>query len=163
MKGAIFSTLIKKKDQHKNLRYMRNQDILHRIESLINTLKDIQLANNTAINELETIKWEIVTTGEQTGDSSAKPRDIPKANSSREENQEHLRPDTTSRNMGPAPSTQHTDNKGNVIEVGDMVRVLNLGLFKGNKGIVTKLGKARVSLRLTNRKSTNLEVVTKDV
>ena len=60
------------------------------------------------------------------------------------------------------------DSKGIMIEVGDTVQVLNLGLFKGNKGIVTKLGKARVSLRLasgksTNRKSTNLEVVTKAV
>ena len=89
-------------------------------------------------------------------------------NPSRKENQEHLRLNTRSRNTGAAPLTQHTDSKGNAIKVGDTVRVLNLGFFKGNEGIVTKLGKARVSLRLasgksTNRKSTNLEVVTKDV
>ena len=68
---------------------MRNQDILHRIESLINTLKDIQLASDTAIDKLETIKQEIVTAGEQTGDSNMERRDIPKKNPPRKEIEEH--------------------------------------------------------------------------
>ena len=46
--------------------------------------------------------------------------------------------------------------------------MLSTGLFKGNKGVVTKIEKARISLRLmsgrsTNRKSTNLEVISSDV
>ena len=55
-KRSYFLNINQKEIQHKSLKYMRNQDILHRIESLIDTLKDIQLASDTAINELETFK-----------------------------------------------------------------------------------------------------------
>ena len=80
----------------------------------------------------------------------------------------HSSLNTAKRNTGMAPPTEHINSKGNKIKVGDTVRVLSTGLFKGNRVVVTKLGRSRISLKLasgrsTNQKSTNLEVITTDV
>ena len=70
--------------------------------------------------------------------------------------------------MGNKPPRIHLDSVGKTIEVGDTVCILSTGLYTGNTAVVTKIGKAQVSLKLksgrsTNRKSTNLRVVTANV
>ena len=148
---------------------MKNQHILNKIESLINKLKEIQLSNNTAITELEEIKGEILPCKGQPHSTEAEPREgtnstsTPSAVSIQDTN-----PDTQARNMGMTQFTHHTDRRGRKIEVNEVVCTLSRGLFKGNTGTVMKLGKARISIKLasgrtTNRKSTNLEIVTADV
>ena len=57
------------------------------------------------------------------------------------------------------------DTTGTELKIGDTVRILNKGLFKESSGTITKLGKSRVSIRLSNsgqittRKSVNLRLV----
>jgi uncharacterized Zn ribbon protein len=57
------------------------------------------------------------------------------------------------------------DNDGTELRIGDTVKILNKGLFKETTGVITKLGKSRVSIRLdssgqvTTRKSSNLRLI----
>ena len=57
------------------------------------------------------------------------------------------------------------DTNGTELRVDDTVRILNKGLFKETTGIITKIGKSRISIRLeksgqiTNRKSNNLRLI----
>ena len=79
-------------------------------------------------------------------------------------NKEDTRPDTETRNTGIKTWPTHTDCTGRRIAVGDTVHILNTGLFTRNRAVVTKLGKARVSLCLTlgrsmNQKGTNIKVI----
>ena len=142
--------------------------MLHKIDSLIDTLTEIRISNSTTINELEEIKRDLTAHTKQANSTEAKLREATNASHSNIQRNQHSSPNTTNRNTGTAPPKEDVDSKGNTIEVGDTVQVLSTGLFKGTRGVVMKLGKAKVSLRLdsgrsTNRKSTNLEVVTIDV
>ena len=142
--------------------------MLHRIESLIDALKEMQLSNVTAINKLEGIKEDLILNREQTHGTKPEPREVTSANTFGNKSNNQASPDIHKRNTGTTPQAQHTDSKGSKIKVGDTIHVLSTGLFKGNRGVVTKLGKARVSLKLasgrnTNHKSTNLEVLQTDV
>ena len=96
------------------------------------------------------------------------PREISSASSINQRSKTDTSPDTIKRNTGATLPLQHTDSTGHEIKVGDTVRILNTGLFRGDRGVVPKLGKARISLKLTpgrntNRKSTNLEVIPSNV
>ena len=149
---------------------MRNREVIVKIDQLIDTLNQIRISNKTAIAELQEIKLDLMTRGNktQTGSTVAEPREVPNASKVHTGRHQRTSSDTKTRNTGINVPIVHTDSRGNTIEVGDMVRVLNAGLFRGNTGTVTKLGKARVSIRLksgksTNRKSSNLQIITIDV
>ena len=143
---------------------MKNQDAIHRIESLIDTLNEIQILSNTAINELERIKRELIVSKQETFDTKGKQQETANANTPDNSATKAESPDTEQRNMVTIRTTQHIDSKGKSIQIGDNVRILSTGLHKGGVGTVTKLGKVRILLRLklgrsTNRKSTNLEIL----
>lgn len=107
-----------------------------KISDLINELQRLQLKQQEITREIQQIERELSTNNDN--------------NSKRER--------ITTR-------PEILDNTGTELKVGDTVRILNKGLFKETSGIVTKLGKSRVSIRLDNsgqittRKSTNLRLV----
>ena len=83
---------------------MKNQHILNRIESIIDTLREVQLWNNTAITELEGIKKEILSREEEepreTTNSASAPNAIPTQDTN---------PDTKAKDTGRTQVTHHTD------------------------------------------------------
>ena len=96
------------------------------------------------------------------------PREISSTSLINERSKKDTSPDTIKRNLGATLLPQQTNSTGRKIKVGDTVQILNARLFRGDRGVVTNLGKARISLKLTsgrntNRKSTNLEVIPSNV
>ena len=120
---------------------MKNQDVLNKIESLIDTLKEIQISNNAVITELEGIKRDLLSSREAELRNNTYNAIDPNANA-----KQTASPDTKVRNTGATEVTHHTDRQGRSIEVGDVVHILSTGLFKGNTGTVTKIGKARITI-----------------
>ena len=53
---------------------MKNQDMLNRINSLIDKLREVELSNVTAINELEGIKKDLFLNREQIDSTKAELR-----------------------------------------------------------------------------------------
>ena len=84
---------------------MKNQQMLNRIESIIDTLREVQLSNDTAITELEGIKEEILSQekGEQrdTTTSASAPNAIPP--------KQDTNPDTKVKDTGRTHITHHTN------------------------------------------------------
>ena len=150
---------------------MKNRDNIVRIDHLIETLNQIRISNEEALAELQELRTELLhTTSESSTRNTASKRTQPSADNkaqteqSRTTSQNNYTYDRGKYTSNDTPNT-HKDNSRNTIEVGDTVRVLNPGLFRDNVGTVTKIGKARISIRLksgksTNRKSSNLQVVT---
>ena len=149
---------------------MRNREVIVKIDQPIDTLNQIRISNKTAIAELQEIKLDLTARRSkmQAGSTPAEPRGVPNASKVHTGRNQRPSPDTKTRNMGINVPIAHTDSRGNAIEVGDTVRVLSAGLFRGNTGIVTKLGEAQVSIplqsgRSTNYKSSNLQIITINV
>ena len=144
---------------------MQNQTI---IDSIIDTLNEMQLSSETVTKELEQIKEEILSSEKKPQTTETKQPEATSANAQKPMYNQRESPDTTKRNTRKTVSPQHTDNRGRRIDIEDEVHVLRSGLFRGKRGVITKLDKARVMIRLasgktTNRKSSNLQIVTKDV
>ena len=142
---------------------MKNQNIVNRIDSIIDGLKEIQLSNATVISKLEQIKGEILSIRRERQNTETEQKKVASANTQDAIPDQHRSPDTNRRNTGTTIPTQHTDNKGRPINFGNTVHILNMGLFKGNRGV-----KARISIRLasgrtSNQKITNLEVIPENV
>ena len=143
---------------------MKNRGGIDRINTLIDTLQQIQISSATVLSELHEIKRELALHNRKEQDTKQEPPSDTKAASKEQQRKNDTSPDIESRNTGKRAPSKHIDSKGCGINIGNTVRVLSTGLFSGNTGVVTKLGKARVSIRLplgrtTNRKSTNLEVI----
>ena len=125
---------------------MKNQDTLHKTQSIIETLQEIHISSNEAISELEQIKRNLEEHRQQESGTKARQREATSRYNVPQSKQQS--PDTEDRNMGTKPPRNHVDSVGNKIEVGDTVHILSTGLFKGNKAVVTKIRKVRVSLKL---------------
>ena len=152
---------------------MKNQNLAHKIDSLIEALKDIQVTSNTALKELEELKQNTsehkrtqaeVNIEEQGGSTMALPRENHRSKTNIIKPVVEPSPNTNDRNTGARPPPQHTDSTGVEINVRDTVKILSTGLFRGDRGVVTKLGKACVSVKLPswrtkNRKSINLRII----
>ena len=50
-----------------------------------------------------------------------------------------------------------TDRRGHEVTVGARVTLLTTGLYRGNTGVVTRLGKERATIELESKKTTNLK------
>ena len=146
---------------------MKNRENIVRIEHLIETLNQIRISSEEALTELQELRTELLYTSrsESSTRNTASKQTQPSAENKAqtEQNSKNIHDRGTYTNNNTAST--HKDNSGNTIEIGDTVRVLNPGLFRDNVGTVTKIGKARISIRLksgksTNRKSSNLQVVT---
>ena len=144
--------------------------MLDKVNLLIDTLNQIRISNETVIAKLQEIKLDLTVhrSKMQTDSTAAEPREVQNASEVHTKRNPKSSPDTRNRNTGINIPIARVDSRGHTIEVGNTVHVLNAGLFKGNTGIVAKLVKVRVSIRLqsgrsTNRKSSNLEVITIDV
>ena len=142
---------------------MKNRGSTDRIHSLIKTLHQIHISSAEALTELHKIKHKLSSHRREEQDTKQEPQDSTETPSMESLNQNDTSPNTLIRNTGMASPPQHIDSNGRGIKVGHTVQILNTGLFRGNTGVVTKLGKARVSIKLTlgriiNQKSTNLEV-----
>ena len=146
----------------------------HEVDSIIDAFKIIQVTCNTALSELEELKQDIAHERAQTDTSvqwestKAQPREAQGQETVKTKEEQKPSPDTNKRNTGRKPLSHHTDNVGNKIKVGNTVKVLSTGLFRGDIGRVTKLGKARVLIKLTlgrntNRKSSILRVIVQHV
>ena len=143
---------------------MKNCGGIDRINTLINTLQQIQISRAVALFELHEIKSKLALHNRKEQDTKPEPPSDIKSASKERQLENNTSPDTESRNTGKRAPSKHIDSKGRGINIGNTIRVLSTGLFSGNTGVVTKLGKARVSIRLPsgrtpNRKSTNLEVI----
>ena len=125
---------------------MKNQDALHKIQSIIETLQEIHILSKEAISELEQIKHDLEEHRQQESGTKARPREAMSGYDVQQSKQQS--PDTENRNTGIKPPRNHVDSVGNKIEVGDTVHILSTGLFKGNTAVVTKIGKVQVSLKL---------------
>ena len=148
---------------------MKNEELLDKVDSIIESLRETQINTDIALEELQELRRDILL-NEQAQEELRRDALLNEQRKQRDATSNRSAPKAlqTTRQTRTGNTEQdnehHKDRRGRTIEVGDEVNILSTGLFKGNKGTVTKLGKARVTVRLpsgrtTTRKSSNLEII----